>query len=149
MKGVTFFPTPVVDGYLLEDNCIDLLKNGKVPDVPVLLGCNGDDDRERVPADASVESIREEATKLYGKHAEAYLKLTHADSVEGYREAVKDKSNFLLTVLCWSKLQSELGRKAPYLYYFNQEIPASDRGTFHLAEIPYVFQTLSRLWASV
>jgi para-nitrobenzyl esterase len=145
-KRVSPFPTPVIDGYFLEDDCITLLKKGNVWGIPTMLGCTSEDDRTKVSPNATVESIRKEANAIYGKHAEAYLRRAHGDSVEDYRAAVKDKNDFLTTCFTWSKLQNEMGRIPSYQYYFNQKIPASDRGAFHCGEIPYVFQTLPRLW---
>ncbi len=145
-KGVTHLPTPVIDGYLLEGNCLELLKKGRVRDIPVMIGANSDDDHPNIPPDATVESIRKSAETIYGKHTDAYLKVSHGDNVEAYREAVRNKCNMVSASIAWCRLKNELSHKPSYLYYFNQQIPESDRGTFHIAELPYVFQTLQRLW---
>lgn len=146
VKGVIPFPTPVIDDYLLASDPVELLKNNAVPDLPVMIGCNADDDRLRIAPDATTETVRREAEVQYGKQAQAYLELAHGDNIDAYKQAVKNESSFLTGSLVWCRLQCSMRRTPLYLFYFDQSIPASDRGTFHLAEIPYVFQTLPRLW---
>ncbi len=42
--------------------------------------------------------------------------------------------------------QEKLGRKPVYVYHFEHDLPGSDDGAFHSAELWYEFQTLSRCW---
>lgn len=49
----------------------------------------------------------------------------------------------------WCSNQHALGRRAPYLYWFNRQMPGDDAGAFHSAELWYVFGMLSRCWRSL
>lgn len=44
------------------------------------------------------------------------------------------------------RCQHRLGRKAPYLYYFDRQMPGDGAGAFHSAELWYVFGTVKRCW---
>lgn len=47
----------------------------------------------------------------------------------------------------WCKNQYALHRRAPYLYWFNRQMPGDDdAGAFHSSELWYVFGTLDRCW---
>ena len=46
----------------------------------------------------------------------------------------------------WCRCQHTLGRQAPYLYYFDRQMPGDNAGAFHSAELWYVFGTLDRCW---
>ena len=61
------------------------------------------------------------------------------DDEVGKDTLYKAAENFAL--LCCDQ-----GRKVPYVYYFSHQLPGSEDGAFHSAELWYVFGTLGRCW---
>lgn len=46
----------------------------------------------------------------------------------------------------FARQTEELGRKAPYLYYFSRQLPGDNAGAFHSSELWYMFGTLKHSW---
>ncbi len=46
----------------------------------------------------------------------------------------------------FAKIQSSVHEIKPYVYYFERDLPGSDDGAFHSAELWYEFGTLERCW---
>jgi len=64
------------------------------------------------------------------------------DADEPHKQAVSK-----LAPRGWAKAHHKLGRNPLYVYYFNRDIPGTDRpGAFHSSELWYIFGTLARCW---
>ncbi len=95
---------PNVDGYLLKDAVADLAINGKIHDIPYMIGSTKDE-----MGGGTAELLAESAKKF---------------------------------ALGQEKLQKPL----VYVYSFEHDLPGSDDGAFHSAELWYEFETLGRSW---
>lgn len=49
-------------------------------------------------------------------------------------------------VIAFAEKQAELGRVSTYVYCFSRDLPGDDAGSFHSAELWYVFGTIDRCW---
>ena len=57
------------------------------------------------------------------------------------RNVARD-STFAWGTWAWARLQSEKGKGAAYIYYFDHRTPGSPNGANHASELQYVFRTL-------
>ncbi len=138
---------PVVDGWFLPDGHVN--EN----EVPVMNGFTADDisiGSAYGPApEATVAAYEEEARRQYGDRAEIFLSLYPAASdadVPAMRKAsAQDRARVSLSL--WASEQATRSSTV-YTYYFDRAIPWPEHpefGAFHTGEVPYVFNTLTRL----
>jgi para-nitrobenzyl esterase len=97
----------------------------------------------------SVASYKNEAERLYGDQAAAFLKLypaaIDADVATVQKAAARDRVRVSLEL--WAAEQSRASKRL-YTYYFDRVIPwpaHPEFGAFHTSEVPYVFNTLSKI----
>lgn len=146
-KGRMAAFTPNHDGYLLPETYRDIMLGNKVNDANYMIGSNADDMRR--PAISGYENIKADAEKKYGKNADKYLEIIHADDPEKYAELAKDfgPEDMFAQDLGWVRMLSRLGRRPGYLYMFEQVPPGADgMGAFHAAEHMYLHMTFLRSW---
>ena len=148
---------PVVDGYVLPAANMEMYKQQKQHDVPILLGWNGDD--KLIPAARPAAEFRASMEERFGEQADRFFDLYPADSEAAAERAQFDLSRdetFGMQVYAWAKLQREYGDAPVFLYNFNRQIPArseeTDFGAFHSGEIVYAYDnlhTLDRPWEPI
>ena len=149
-KGDSLFLVPCVDGVILEDIPLELLKKGYQHDIPYIVGSTDGEARSmRNRFFETPESIEKKLKKSYGKYSEEYRKsvayLTQKEAYEfqlnhGFTE---DLYTYCLT---WCELQRKDRTKPTYLYRFKRKLPGDDNGAFHACEHWYVFQNLHHCW---
>lgn len=151
---------PILDGYVLPANAVELFTTGQQNDVPLLAGSNADEgtlfaNRMQPP---TPEGFTEQVRKSFGPQAEAVLKVYPAGTPEqakaSFAALLGDQLISYPTWL-WNTLQAKTGKASNYRYFFNMRPPAPETsltplaapGVFHTAEILYVFDNLQvREW---
>jgi para-nitrobenzyl esterase len=149
---------PIVDGYVVPGDVYAIFSEGRQNNVPLLVGWNADDGVSFGPA-PKAEAFREQARKIYGDQAEAFLKAFPATTDE---EAAKSQHAVARDQLfgwqgrTWARLQSAKGRSKVFVYYFDRTAPGTPEQTkyaaFHSGEIAYALNTLAmwnRPWTDV
>ncbi len=136
---------PVVDGYVLPESTTDLVYEGKVADIPYLIGYTA---KEGIVVTPTRESLEELAQFMYGEEkAQEYLALCP----EGEEEFEKIRDGFFTESLhagceAWAEVLEENGRGPVYVYQLSRNLPGDDMGAFHASDLWYVFKTLMRCW---
>jgi para-nitrobenzyl esterase len=143
---------PNVDGYVITGDQYKLYQAGQFNDVNVIIGTNSDEGAMFVRP-AKPEDYQSGIRARFGEFADRVLALypgnseaeTYTSSADIFREIY-----FAWPSWAWAKLQSQTGKSNVYVYYFDQQQPASQnsqvkpRGAGHGAEINYVFKHLDQ-----
>jgi para-nitrobenzyl esterase len=148
---------PIVDGYVLPEAVVDIFKEGKENNVPLLTGWNQNEVFFAGPTKTAAD-FRQEAKDKYGTSASVFLTFYPANDDS---EAVVAQSNVSQDMIvgvqnyAWAKITSGQGKKV-YVYRFTRKPPATGQyikyGAFHSGEVPYVFDNLrlvDRPWEPV
>lgn len=143
---------PVVDDWLLPEQVFELLEQGNVHDVPVIVGLtSGEVDHLGVtpgwpaPIPASPKEYREKVRARYGPLAEEYLEIYPPDDLKDAALApIRDG------LYGWAaeKLAQAVsaGSSSAYFYYFDHAPAWAERygiGAFHGSEISYAFDNVT------
>jgi para-nitrobenzyl esterase len=153
--GVTAPNGPFKDGWVLP-------AADPTEQVPLMLGLVADDigigggGRGGAASAPSVATYQSAAQQTYGDQADAFLKLypVTADSEVTAMQKTAGRDRARVSMDLWAGEQ-EKANKRIYTYYFNRVLPwpaHPEFGAFHTSEVPYVFQTISRLdrpWESL
>ncbi|NET31615.1 MAG: carboxylesterase family protein [Cyanothece sp. SIO1E1] len=152
-KASRFYTEPYVDGWLLPDEPRFIMDAGQQLQIPVLMGSNQDEataftDPRQLPS--TLEAFQDDLRKRYGKWAdrlfEAYPVNSNEDVLKAHLDRLGDQL-FTLSMRHWAE-RSANAQIPTYLYYFTRipNIPQKDYfGSYHGAEIPYVFDNLSKI----
>ena len=136
---------PVDDGDVLPGDQYVLYSQGHFNDTPVLIGTNSDEGALFIRAGVTAAAFETQIRGGYGERADsiltAYGHATDADALQSARNIFRD-SAFAWPTWTWARLQSQKGKGAAYVYYFDHRTPASPNGASHADELPYVFGTL-------
>ena len=126
---VFFWPTER-DNYVLPDLVYNIFAQGKQNDVPTLVGSNSYEGG----------TLRKGWQKPDASE-KAQFDALYANSKDLIGQNSTDNVEWQMRV--WAKLQAENGRNKSWLYWFDEAWPGKpELGSFHGAEIVYVFQTL-------
>lgn len=153
VKASRFHTEPYVDGWLLPDEPRFIMDAGQQHQVPILIGSNQDEataftDPRQLPA--TLEDFQADLRKRYGKWADHLFEAYPAHSKEDILKAQLDRLGdqlFTLSMRHWAE-RSANAKIPTYLYYFTRipNIPHKTYyGSYHGAEIPYVFDNLSNI----
>jgi para-nitrobenzyl esterase len=142
---------PIVDGYFLPADLEAIAASGGFADVPLLTGLNADE-ASAFPGYGTMtaDAFRQQATTRYGQLAADFLRLYPAGDDREAGSSQKTSARDL-GIVALSRLVSErvaASKSNAYVYYFDRAIPWPEHpefGAFHTAEVPYVFDNLSRL----
>jgi para-nitrobenzyl esterase len=152
-RGGTPAPNGVVkDGWVLTDT-------EPADQVPLMLGFVADDigvGGSGAGAKPTAATYRSDAERSYGERAAAFLKLypasTDSEVAAALKSAARDRVRVSLDA--WATEQARKSRRL-YTYYFDRVLPwpaHPEFGAFHTSEVPYVFNTISKLdrpWESI
>ncbi|NRB47717.1 MAG: carboxylesterase family protein [Saprospiraceae bacterium] len=152
-KASRYYTEPYVDGWLLPDEPRSIMDAGQQHPVPILIGSNQDEataftDPRQLPK--TLESFQEDLRKRYGKWADRLFEAYPANSKEDILKAHLDRLGdqlFTLSMRHWAE-RSAKANIPTFLYYFTRipNIPNKEYyGAYHGAEIPYVFDNLSKI----
>ena len=146
-RGGTPAPNGIVrDGWVLTETA-------PAEQAPLILGFVADDigvgGGGPAGAKPSVSTYKSDAERVYGDQAAAFLKLypaaTDSDVVAAQKAAARDRVRVSMDL--WAAEQSSVSKRL-YTYYFDRVIPwpaHPEFGAFHTSEVPYVFNTISRI----
>jgi para-nitrobenzyl esterase len=147
-RGYVF--RPVIDGYLLPADPMEIYARGKQNDVPELTGMNLDErssasDYGLIP----LAEYQQTMEQRYGDVAAAFFKLypngTQAQSTASQKDAFRDSG--LVSMYMWAVHREKTARNKAFTYYWTHAEPGPDSarfGAFHTSEVPYVFNTLDQ-----
>jgi para-nitrobenzyl esterase len=121
--------------------------------VPLMLGFTADDIGVATAgfgaaAKPTIASYESDARRIYGEHAGTFLKLypaADADVTAARKSAGRDRARVSLDLSAAAQLKAS---RRIYTYYFDRIIPwpaHPEFGAFHTSDVPYVFDTLSRI----
>jgi para-nitrobenzyl esterase len=158
MEGAGSIPVPIVDGVVWPDQLDVLLKQGKLNDVPMLVGWNADEGTPYPPFAKDLASY-EAATAKYGDMAAqfktAYPVSSDAD-VKAMAFAPARDSFFGWQPWSLARAHAALGKAKTFVYHFNRhpayypdqqfkEQPlAANYGAYHSLEQVYLYNNLDR-----
>ena len=140
---------PIIDGWVIPDDQVELYEAGRFNDTPILVGYNSDEGasftRTRDPQ-AYVDSVKQR----YGPFAERLLKAypVGSDTVPKTARDLARDAAFGWHTWIWARLQAKQGKSKAYYYYFDQhpdyppDSPRAGYGSPHGQDVAYVFQHL-------
>jgi para-nitrobenzyl esterase len=143
---------PIIDGWVIPSDQFTLYSENRFNDTPILVGYNSDEgatfSHDSTPKDY-VDGVR----KRYAQFADPLLK-TYPSGNEKVAKTARDLSRdaaFGWHTWTWAELQSKLGTRKVFYYYFDQhpeypaDSPQAGIGAPHGREVPYVFGHLNGL----
>jgi para-nitrobenzyl esterase len=141
---------PVIDGYVLPADPIQVYAEGKQNDVPELTGMNRDErsseaDYGIIPAAAYQKTMQERYGDLAGTFFQLYPNGTQEQSGSSQKAAFRDAG--LVSMFMWGQLREKTARSKAFTYYWTHPEPGPDStryGAFHTSEVPYVFNSLAQ-----
>ena len=142
------FWNPVIDGRFCTGPALEGLMNGSVPAVPLLLGHTADE-FPNTPQVQSVQEFREYAKRVFGEHAEEFLKICASPTgclSEMKHRATLNHVEYSIRLL--ARAWAEDSTKPPLYYWlFNPDIPGWDNpGSFHSSDLWFFWETLAKCW---
>jgi para-nitrobenzyl esterase len=138
----------VVDGKLLPQSPIDLMKQGRSHDIPMLIGQNADEG-SAFPGYGAGDKPAFQAFMARSFEGEAatfsrfYAGENDTERSQAVKSASRDRG--LASMDQWLLLRSKAGKTPVWAYYYSHAEPGPDSakfGAFHSSEIPYVLSTL-------
>lgn len=132
----------VVDGYVIYKKPEHMAYEGSMDDIPFMLG-NAAGEANYPGGITNLETWKRTITAQYGQE---FLARFPVMDLEDARRVADQLHNFETGNLSFCQCLLNNGRKPPYLYLFDHDLPGSGDGSFHSSELWYVFGTLSRCW---
>lgn len=146
---------PIADGWALPSSAVEVYRNRRQNDVPLLIGSNADEN-PRDPA-ISAASYRAMLDTIFGIEAKGLISLFPAKSDEQARQsarALMTQAMAQFPMHIWARWQTRTGTAPLYLYRFTQVPPVprgryleqratTQMGAWHGAEIVYALDNLS------
>ena len=134
------------DNYVLYDDPSKTILEGKNHDIDYMMGCNQDEGQAFSAPVQTVEDLKQAAAVNFGDKVDELLKIGNVKTDADAAAFFKTSHRLISAVHGFAEVQEENGKKAPYLYYFTRRLPGDDLGSFHSAELWFVFETLTRCW---
>ena len=142
-----YWPLTVVDGYVFPKTIARTALDDECSKVNYLLGYNGDETHMYEP-DFERNHFIKEMEEEYGPYAKDYFALCDfLEEKEKFEEYMKRRNGEILKTgaVVLADLMDSQGHPL-YLYCFDRKMPGDDAGSYHAAELWYVFKTLDRNW---
>jgi para-nitrobenzyl esterase len=140
-----YVPLPVVDGWLLPDQLVDIYDRGEQAHIPMLVGFNAGELRSlRVllpPIPANAADYERQVKERFKDLSDAYLKQYPSSNVTESVLAASRDGLYGWTAQRLAQKQAAIGQPS-YLYFFTHSYPSEvplDLEAFHASEIPFVF----------
>jgi para-nitrobenzyl esterase len=145
----------IVDGYFMPSTQSEILQAHAVNDVPIIASFNHDEAGSPLLRAKTVAEYRDIAAKMYGKDADAFLKLypvsKDSEVLEVAGKVAREQGLESNARNC-ATLQSQYNKSAAFIDTFSQKHPyapgvqIADQdpatiGAYHTADIPYWFGT--------
>ncbi|MGI6227986.1 MAG: carboxylesterase/lipase family protein [Peptococcales bacterium] len=145
---------PHVDGYALPQSPGNMLRFGKHPDIPCIIGYNKDES-SLMPTPVNEALLEEKAFNTYilqrfGKHGPEMLEALNARTYED-RKVYLSRGNLLDMMVpgsnAYAQMYAEKQKNPVYLYVFAHTPPGEPNvGVYHSAEKMYIHETINRNW---
>ncbi len=146
---------PIIDGWVLPLNPVEIFAKGLQTDVPMLAGSTSDEGTLFTgrAQQATPENYAEQVRKFFGTASESVLKLYPGGTLEEAKlsfAALFGDQLIAYPTWLWNQLQAKTGKAPTYRYLFELVPPSPElsltplaaAGAFHTAEIVYVFDNL-------
>lgn len=148
MPGLT---RPIIDGYFLPESVPAIYRKGLENDVPIITGINADEGSNkgnygRLTAVEFKQHSQSLYAEMYPSFAKIYQTKTTDELISNQIQSMRDYG--LASLFLWAKSHQMTSRSKTFIYYFDHPIPWPEfpqYGSFHCAEMPYVFNNLDRL----
>ena len=121
----------IIDGYLLTDSPVNVLKIGKQNDTPFMTGLNSGE------------------TRYSGEKSPGFFSLyplTGQDTAAALKTAGQEQGR--IGAFLYLNERDKSAKTNGYCYYFDKAIPWPEHpefGAFHTGEVPYIFNTFNKL----
>lgn len=128
-KVNSFRFSPVIDGYFLPDEPLNIFKKSQQAHVPLLVGWNSTEVPYMMVMQQDMptpENYSKKVKALYGDSADAIMKLYPGSTQDEVLKSATDLSSDRFIVYGtwkWAQLQNETGGKPVYLYIFSHPRP--------------------------
>ncbi|MCG7201478.1 carboxylesterase family protein [Marinobacter pelagius] len=145
----------IVDGRLLFEDTTGVFLEGRQADIPLMVGWNSDEGT-LFNSPTAVEALRpsQSTPEQLAVLAGTYPAVFSENGIGAEREFVGDRK-FVYPVWKWAETHAKTSTSQTWVYEFNHSLPLpsdipspadgqSHYGTFHTAELPYVW---GNLWA--
>jgi len=155
-QSKTFHFGSIIDGYFFTKSPREIYATGLQADVPLLAGWNSAEVNYTSllgKEETTVENYKNVVSKLYGEHAEEFLKLYSATNNDEVIRAATDLASdrfIAYSTWKWIDLHSKTNGKPVYRYLYAHLLPLKDsinnqgfRGAPHASEIEYAMGNLS------
>jgi para-nitrobenzyl esterase len=145
---------PIVDGYVIPEDPIKVMKEGRQNDVALIAGSTANEGGVREMKATAADAVRQ-ARAAYGADADEFLKLypagTDAQAEASAYAVAADRS--AAGQRNWVRLETQTGKNKAYLYRFSRvppfppgaqfrEAPVAKIGAYHAVDLIYVFDHL-------
>lgn len=130
---------PVIDSYVLPYNYGESLSRNAHNDISILTGSNAD---EGGGNGLTVETFKEEYSQMFANLSSTFFDLYPASDDTAAGTASKDLSRDLSRVSTWdwaSAWYASGAKSNVYVYYFTHAPPNQTSGSYHGAELWYIF----------
>lgn len=135
-----YYHAPAIDGHILSQSIWQTINAGELADMPFIVGSNGDEWYDTVPADAGEDELREAIEQT--EHLNSPETLLAMRSEKDYRKAI-DRVSTANGMVCPSQYTAARYDDA-WVYSFTR-IRDGEGGAkvraYHGAELPYTFGT--------
>lgn len=137
--------TPILDGWVLPVSLEEMAQTGRYRHVPCLIGYTS---QEGIPAAPSYEIWKAIVEKEYGPEAGAQvLELCGGEAgFAAYSSKEHFTSHCRAAAEAWALFREGKAGEETYIYCLDRALPGDDMGSFHAADLWYVFKTLMRSW---
>jgi para-nitrobenzyl esterase len=156
VAGVRF--GPIVDGWFLPADTVEIFAHGKQNDVPTLTGLTADEgSASPTYGKLKADEFKKQAQQRFGESAEVFLKLypSENDAESGQSQKASAREQGMVSMYLWAAERAKTAKTKAFTYYFTRGIPwpaQPQYAAFHTSEVPYVFgnlKLLDRPWEPV
>ena len=136
---------PPVDGTVIPGDQVQLWRQGRFHDTPILIGDVSDEAGGFGVRKTDAATFEKDVRDGYGKHAESILATyAHASDEQATRAAtlLRSDTGFNWGQYTWARLASQHGKHKAYVYWFDRPSAANPNGSGHGQEVGYVFGNL-------
>ncbi|MCR4588545.1 MAG: carboxylesterase family protein [Lachnospiraceae bacterium] len=138
----------IIDGKFVKESVWDSYYNGRVPNVPLIVGCCFGETQGGlfVNKKMTYADFEKWAENFGDKKDEVIRASGITNDEEAAKVTLTDSLNMLLSnSRAFCELRSAQGRET-YLYLFDHDIPGDDAGSFHGSDLWFMFDSLGNSW---
>jgi len=133
----------ILDGYVLKDSGSYMIYNGSLRDIPYMVGNTAGEGRMFGGMIRDLDQWKGMMTAQYG---EEFLQQFPVETMDDANAIAGQLHGMMMNNRSFCECRIRDGKKAPYIYLFDRDLPGSNDGSFHSSELWYVFGTVGRCW---